>query len=49
MFLKRVLVVKRSTSNDLVNSETGRLPLVVSRQFSMLKYWVKLLKVIEKQ
>ena len=44
MFLKRVLGVKRSASNDLVYSETGRLPLVVSRQFSMLKYWVKLLK-----
>ena len=38
MFLKWVLGVKRSTSNDLVYSETGRLSLVVSKQFSMLKY-----------
>ena len=44
MFLKRVLDVKLSASNDFVYSETGRLALVVSRQFSMLKYWVKLLK-----
>ena len=44
MFLKRVLGVKRSTSNDLVYCETGRIPLAVNRQFKMLKYWVKLLK-----
>ena len=44
MFLKRVLGVKRSTSNDLVYCETERIPLAVNRQFHMLKYWVKLLK-----
>ena len=44
MFLKRILGVKRSTSNDLVYCETGRIPLSVNRQFIMLKYWLKLLQ-----
>lgn len=44
MFLKRLLGVKRSTSNDMVYCETGRLPLIVQRQFHMVKYWVKLLR-----
>ena len=42
MFLKRLLGVKRSTSNDMVYCETGRLPLIVNRKFNMLKYWLKL-------
>ena len=42
MFLKRLLGVKRSTSNDMIYSETGRLPLIVNRKFNMLKYWLKL-------
>ena len=44
MFLKRILGVKRSTSNDLVYCETGRIPLSTNRQFIMLKYWLKLLQ-----
>ena len=44
MFLKRLLGVKRSTSNDMVYCETGRLPPIVQRQFDMLKYWLKLQK-----
>ena len=44
MFLKRILGVKRSTSNDLVYCETGRIPLSANRQFIMLKYWLKLLQ-----
>ena len=42
MFLKRLLGVKRSTSNDMIYSETGGLPLIVNRKFNMLKYWLKL-------
>ena len=42
MFLKRLLGVKRSTSNDRIYCETGRLPLIVNRKFNMLKYWLKL-------
>ena len=41
MFLKRLLCVKRSTSNDMVYCETGRLPLIVHRKYQMLKYWTK--------
>ena len=44
MFLKRLLGVKRSTSNPMVYCETGRLPLIVQRQFNMLKYWLTLQK-----
>ena len=39
MFLKRLLCVKRSTSNDMIYSETGRHPLIVNRKFNMLEYW----------
>ena len=42
--LKRLLGLKRSTSNDMVYCETGRLPLIVQRRFNMLKYWLKLQK-----
>ena len=42
MFIKRLLGVKRSASNDMIYCETGRLPLIVNRKFNMLKYWLKL-------
>ena len=42
MFLKRLLGVKRPTSNDMIYRETGRLPLIVNRKFNMLNYWLKL-------
>ena len=42
MFLKRLLGVKRSQSNDIIYSEIGGLPLIVNRKFNMLKYWLKL-------
>ena len=41
-FLKRLLGVKRLTSNGMIYCEIGRLPLIVSRKFNMLKYWLKL-------
>ena len=44
VFLKRLLGLKQSTSNDMVYCESGRLPLIVQRQFNMLKYWLKLQK-----
>ena len=42
MFIKRLLGVKRSASNDKIYCETGRLSLIVNRKFNMLKYWIKL-------
>ena len=44
MFLKRLLGVKRSTSNDMVYREMGRLPLIVQRKYQILKYWTKLIE-----
>ena len=44
MFLKRLLGVKQSISNGMVYCETGRLQLIVQRQFNMLKYWLKVQK-----
>ena len=41
-FLKRLLSVKRSTSNDMIYIETDRLPLIVQRKYNTLKYWLKL-------
>ena len=41
-FLKRLLFVKRSTSNQAVSGETGRMPLYLTRYKRLLKYWFKL-------
>ena len=38
------LGVKRSTSNAMIYSETGRVPLITRRKFNMAKYWLKLTK-----
>jgi AraC-like DNA-binding protein len=42
-FLKRVLKVRKSTVNNMVYCELGRLPLNVERHCRMVKYWTKLL------
>jgi hypothetical protein len=43
-FLKRVLKVRKSTSNYMVYFELGRFPLYINRYCRMLKYWFKILK-----
>ena len=42
-FFKRILGVKRSTTNMMVYSELGRLPLYISRNIRIVKHWLKLL------
>ena len=42
-FCKRILGVKRSTTNMMVYSELGRLPLYISRNIRIVKYWIQLL------
>jgi hypothetical protein len=43
-FLKRVLKVRKSTSNYMVYFELGRFPLYINRYCRMLKYWFRILK-----
>ena len=38
-FLKRLLYVKRSTSNQAVYGETGRMPFYLTRYKRLFKYW----------
>ena len=42
-FCKRILGVKKSTTNMMVYSELGRLPLYISSNIRIVKYWTKLL------
>ena len=42
-FCKLILGVKRSTTNMMVYSELGRLPLYISRNIRIVKYWIQLL------
>ena len=50
-FLKRLLNVKRSTSNQAVYGETGRMALYLTRYKRLLKYWFTLVynNIIEKK
>ena len=43
-FLKRVLKVRKSTSNYMVYFELGGFPLYINRYCRKLKYWFKILK-----
>lgn len=42
-FLKKVLNVKVTTQNDFVYGELGRKQLIVSRHFTIIKYWLKII------
>ena len=42
-FCKRILHVKKSTSNSMVYCELGRFPLEYYRKYRMIKYWFKLI------
>ncbi len=43
MYVKRVLGVKRSTSNAMVYNEVARMPQICTRYVRILKYWTKLI------
>lgn len=43
-FCKRILKVKKCTSNFMVYSELGRLPMSIIRKLRIIKYWLKLIK-----
>ena len=42
-FYKRILGIKRTTENDFVYGELGRVSLQTVRYFNIIKYWVQLL------
>jgi len=41
-FCKKLLVDKRSTVNDFIYGEIGRITHKASRYYDSIKYWVKL-------
>ena len=41
-FCKHILGVKKSTCNNFVYHEIGRLPLHITRKLRIIKYWMKL-------
>lgn len=43
LFMKRILGIKRSTSNAMVYNELGRMPLFYTRCNRIIKYWTKLI------
>ena len=42
-FCKRILKVRKCTPNYMIYSELGRFPLILTRKFRIIKYWIKLL------
>lgn len=42
-FCKRLLCVKKSTQNDFVYGEVGRMPLQNMRLYNIIKFWIKIL------
>ena len=44
-FCRRILNVKMSTNLCGLYGELGRIPLKIQRNFNILKYWIKLLKL----
>ena len=42
-FMKKLLGVKRTTQNDFIYGELGRVNLQTHRYYSIIKYWTKLL------
>ena len=43
-FMKRIIVVKKSTQNDFVYGEFGKIPLINRRKVQILKYWLKIVQ-----
>ena len=46
-FCKRTLGVKRTTQNDFIYGELGRIPLQTMRYYNIIKYWIKILHANE--
>ena len=44
-FCKSILKVKRSTMNEIMYGELGRIPLTVQRYIRIEKYWLKKLNI----
>ena len=44
-FCKSILKVKRSTINEIMYGELGRIPLIVQRYIRTVKYWLKCLNI----
>ena len=42
-FLRRILNIRKSTNLTAFYGELGRVPLVVHRKITMIKYWIKIL------
>ena len=38
---KQLLGIKQATQNDFVYGELGRYPLIVHRQYRIIKFWLK--------
>jgi len=47
-FCKRILGVKKTTQNDLIYGDLGRIDLKTRRYVNIIKYWLKLLALNEK-
>ena len=46
-FVKKLLDVKQSTQNDFVYGELRRLNYQVQRYISIVRYWLKIIKLEE--
>ena len=44
-FCKSISKVKRSTMNEIMYGELGRIPLIVQRYIRIVKYWLKILNI----
>ena len=42
-FCKKVLGVRKTTQNDFVYGELGRITFITRRYFDIVKYWFKVL------
>ena len=43
-FCKRILRIKKSTSNFMIYSELGRVPLQICRKVAIIRYWLKIIE-----
>lgn len=46
-YCKNLLCVKKSTPNDFIYGELGRMPLQYNRYYDIINYWIKLLHTSE--
>ena len=48
-FCKRLLVVKKTTQNNLIYGELGRTDYQTKRYFIIIKYWLKIVNSAERK